>query len=277
MYTTNRFGIAGSPKDFSTTWLEALSSLLAFGAKVSPRGASTLEYPHATWCVDSRRPVLRVPERKLSYQFMVAEAFWILTGDNRVATIAPFNRRISDFSDDGETFFGAYGPRIADQLPYVICKLVADPCTRQAGLTIWRENPPPTKDVPCTVAVFFSIRDKKLHGHVFMRSSDVWLGIPYDVFNFSMLIHYVCALYNNAVVVGDQVEPGLLYLTAASSHLYDSNYEAAQQLTRLPNATLPQPRTPPALYTDPAVLLNQLKILRTSKLGDYLRWWEREQ
>jgi thymidylate synthase len=210
---------------------------------------------------------------------MAAEAFWILTGDDRVGTIAPYNERIASFSDDGISFFGAYGPKIIDQLPYVLDKLSDDPCTRQAGINIWREKPEPTKDVPCTTTIFFSIRDGKLNAHVFMRSSDIWLGVPYDVFNFSMLVHLVCA-YLNARVLSETVLPGNLFLTAASSHIYETNIDEAFKILEedkyslQTNNLFSQPDTPSQLYMSVDALYDCLKQLRNSDKGSQLRWWE---
>lgn len=257
-------------QDFSRTWLDTLQDILANGHEVAPRGKLTKEIPQRTLVVDTRRPVLTVPERSLSYRFMAAEAYWILSGDDQVATIAPYNSRIKDFSDDGITFFGAYGPKIRDQLPYVVAKLLEDRDSRQAGLTIWRESPPPTKDVPCTVAIFFGIRNDCLNCHVFMRSSDVWLGVPYDVFTFSMLTHLVCGLLNESLA---SVQPGQLYLTAASSHLYESNWADAKLC--LSSLVKEQPLTPTAYWTGLPGLVEGLKALRETKAGDPLRWWER--
>lgn len=255
--------------DFSHAWLEAINDILTNGHEVSPRGKLTREIPQRTMVVDMRKPVLMVPERSLSYKFMAAEAYWILTGDDRVDTIAPYNKRIAEFSDNGETFFGAYGPKIVSQLDYVVRKLVEDQDTRQAGLTIWRENPQPTKDVPCTVAAFFNIRNNLLNAHVFMRSSDVWLGVPYDVFNFSMLAHLVCAHLRKQ---GLDVLPGQLYLTAASSHLYAHNWDDAKAC--LVSGTLSQNKTPSALFEDPEDCIAWLRDLRDTLPGDDLRWWE---
>lgn len=259
-------------QDFSRTWLEAVNDILTNGDLVAPRGKMTREILQRTIVVNMRKPVLRVPNRSLSYRFMAAEAFWILSGDDRVATIAPYNSRIKDFSDDGERFFGAYGPKIVAQLPYVIEKLQADKDSRQAGLTIWRECPPQTKDVPCTVAIFFNIRGGKLNAHVFMRSSDVWLGVPYDVFNFSMLNHLVCGLLNERRLAADAVSPSRLFLTAASSHLYETNWEDARLC--LASQVLDQVETPELLWNDPTYLMSELKTIRDSRPGDACRWWE---
>ena len=256
-------------KDFSHAWIETLSDILTNGQEVSPRGKLTREILQRTLQVNMRKPVLMVPDRSLSYRFMAAEAYWILSGDDRVETIAPYNSRIAEFSDDGETFFGAYGPKIVDQLDYVVSKLMEDQDTRQAGLTIWREKPPVTKDVPCTVAAFFSIRSGLLNAHVFMRSSDVWLGVPYDVFNFSMLAHYICAFLNKRGVV---VAPGRLFVTAASSHLYAINWGGAELC--IMGGVLEQNETPAILFQDPREIANWLHDLRDSLPGDALRWWE---
>lgn len=258
-------------KSFVQVWYEALHDIMLNGREVSPRGKLTKEIPQRTMEVDMRRPVLVVPDRKLSYTFMAAEAHWILSGDNRVETIAPYNKNISQFSDDGVKFFGAYGPKIIGQLEYVVDKLAEDQNTRQAGLTIWRECPTATKDVPCTVAIFFNIRDGLLNAHVFMRSSDVWLGIPYDVFNFSMLAHIVCGCLR--VQYGVEVEPGVLYLTAASSHLYEVHFEQARQLLDKLEPFVQYP-TPSELHRDPRALMDCLDKLRHSSPGDKLRWWE---
>lgn len=264
--------------DFSEVWLNTLDQTLQRGLAVAPRGKLTKEIPQRTIEVFMQRPVLRVPQRKLNYRFMAAEAFWILSGDDTVVGIAPYNPRIADFSDDGMRFFGAYGPKIISQLPYVVRKLNEDPMSRQAGLSIWRENPPTTKDVPCTVAVFASLREEHLNLHVFMRSSDLWLGVPYDVFNFSMLGHYICSLLNETrseglIGEGGFVQPGTLYLTAASSHLYQENWDAAA--TCLANGgSLPQVLTPKPLWQDETSCLDWLKLLRDTDPGHMLRWWE---
>lgn len=260
----------------STVWLALLKSVLLGGMEVSPRGKLTREILQCTIALNMNTPVVCVPGRKLNYRFMAAEAYWILTGDNTTAGIVPFNKHIEAFSDDGVTFFGAYGPPIVAQLPFVVAKLIEDPDSRQAVLTIWRQSPGPTKDTPCTVAMSFSLRAGKLNTHVFMRSNDIWLGTPYDVFNFSMVGHLVCAKLNESGhdfrLPRGHVEPGTLYVTAASSHLYQPNWEAADDLVDGDDWNAQQP-TPKILYRSSKELLSTLHDLRTTNPGDPLRWW----
>lgn len=263
--------------NFTQTWLNTVRTTLMTGEEARPRGMLTKEVLQRTTIVDMRHPVLLAASRGLSYRFMAAEAYWILSGDDRVDGIAPYNGKIADFSDDGVRFFGAYGPKIRAQLDYVVEALVKDPFTRQAVMTIWRENPQPSKDIPCTVAVSFTLRSHRLTTHVFMRSSDIWLGLPYDVFNFSMLGHLVCAKLNERTADLAPTKPGFLYLTAANSHLYQRNWDEAQICLDANGhgdvINFEQP-TPDLMYESEDKLMAFLKSLRETKAGDVLRWWE---
>lgn len=207
-------------------WLELIKNIVEKGTDVCPRGHHTQELLAHTTIIDMNDPVISIEQRELGYKFMAAEAHWILSGDNRVSTIAPYSKRIKDFSDDGIRFFGAYGPKVMDQMSYVVRTLSDDEHSRQAVMTIWREQPADTKDVPCTVALQFMIRDGKLNCHATMRSSDAWLGWVYDTFNFSMIAWAVLTELTHHVppYTADRgLKMGRLFLTAASQHLYGRN------------------------------------------------------
>lgn len=208
-------------------WVLDLDTVMNDGDPVSPRGRNTLEVVgYKALTVDMTRPVIVVPERKLGYKFLAAEAAWILSGDDKVATIAPYSKDISKFSDDGHKFAGAYGPKVVDQLEYVVDCLVKDPDSRQAVLNIWRENPGPSKDIPCTLSLQFLYREDIVHCVASMRSSDLWLGHVYDVFNFSMIAAYVAIKLRTCT--GRVVGLGDLHLTAGSKHVYEENFDAAR-------------------------------------------------
>jgi thymidylate synthase len=217
--------LTASLTKFNYQWLLSLETVLRHGYELAPRGMKILEVPQATIVVPISRPVLTVSARKLSYSGMLAEALWIVSGSDKLRDIEPYLPRMREFSDDGETLNGAYGPRYLAQRAYVVEKLVEDRDTRQATMTLWTPNPLPSKDIPCTVAMDFKIRDGKLNSHVFMRSSDVWLGLPYDVFSFSMMAVDVLQRVNR--LADREIEPGRLFLTAASSHLYERDREKA--------------------------------------------------
>lgn len=213
-------------------WLKAIKWVMDYGLISKPRGKKIREIVGLQTKVDMSDPILSIPERGLGYKFMAAEAAWILSGDNRVSTIAPFSKAISQFSDDGITYHGAYGPKIRDQLHYAADNLAKDPDSRQAVINIWRENPRNSRDIPCTLSVQFLIRNDELHVIDTMRSSDLWLGWPYDIFNFSMLARYLI-LYADL-----DVGLGKIYLNAGSAHIYKPQWEACDDITELyPNGT----------------------------------------
>lgn len=223
----------------TSTWLTLLSLLTKCGKTSSPRGMEVREVLALQTLVDMRYPVVRVPGRKLGWRFLAAEAWWILSGRDDVESIAPYSKGISDFSDDGVRFFGAYGPKVAGQIDGVVDKLLQDPDSRQAVISIWRENPPATRDVPCTLSLQFLIRDRKLHCVATMRSSDAWLGWVYDVFNFTMISAMVllklrarCFDLGTAELAYSTLaeDLGNLYLTMGSSHLYERNWKAVEEI-----------------------------------------------
>ncbi|HEX9430803.1 MAG TPA: thymidylate synthase [Candidatus Bathyarchaeia archaeon] len=206
-------------------WIRDLEHVFKYGNRVSPRGMLVYESLALTSTISMKNPVILNEHRKLGYRFMAAEAAWILSGDDRVSTIAPYSKEISKFSDDGEKFFGAYGPKIKSQVDYVVATLLNDINSRQAVINIWRENPGPTKDVPCTLSLQFLVRHNMLHCVASMRSSDLWLGHPYDIVNFSAISFAV--LLQLMTLFEDQVdlvlELGNLFLTAGSKHIYERN------------------------------------------------------
>jgi thymidylate synthase len=206
-------------------WDHLLFDLRHVGKDVAPQGRLTKEHTGVTVHVNnSRNNVLVNSGRDLNYRFMVAEWMWISLGLDDVATIARYNKEIAKFSDDGERMAGAYGPRLYRQLGFILNKLQEDKDTRQAVLELWQANPPKSKDIPCTLTLQFLYRSGRLDLIVNMRSSDVWLGLPYDFFTFSMILNMVAA--EMAWVAGS------VTMHLGSSHLYEINWDAADVAMR---------------------------------------------
>ena len=80
------------------------------------------------------------------------------------------------------------------------------------------------------------IRNNRLHCFDTMRSSDIWLGWPYDVFNMSMISRYVLLYLKSIdeIAIDHDIELGNLYLTAGSLHLYEKNVKKAFQIITEP-------------------------------------------
>ena len=196
-----------------------------------PRDLKISEKINHTWKVDMDDPIITLPERKLSYPFMFGEATWMLQGKNDVESVSKYVGGITRFSDDGETFFGAYGPKIITQTSYVIDTLIKDNDSRQAVISIWRENPRSSKDIPCTLTLQFFLREASdelwLHTIANMRSNDAWLGVPYDTFNFSAISFFIILHLNK---LGVKCKLGELTIQAGSRHIYESDFNKLDKI-----------------------------------------------
>ncbi len=157
----------------------------------------------------------------------MGELLWYLAKSNDLKFITYYIKDYKDFSDDGKTIYGAYGPRLFnmdgnDQVANVIRLLKKKPSSRQAviqlfkGTDILEEH----KDIPCTCTLQFMIRENKMHMFVNMRSNDAYLGLPHDIFSFTMLQEILARTLN--------VELGSYKHAAGSLHLYDRDKGKAQ-------------------------------------------------
>ena len=105
---------------------------------------------------DPRKYLALVDGRRLNPWTSLCEFPWMMAGRADVKWLAPYMPRAGDFSDDGLTWRGAYGPRLGgelDQLAGVLEVLKADPLSRRAVMTLWdpeEDLARDSKDIPCT-------------------------------------------------------------------------------------------------------------------------------
>jgi len=158
--------------------------------------------------------------------FHFFEALWILNGQCDVATLAFFNKRMADYSDDGVTFHAPYGYRlretgINDQIKLAVGLLQQNPLNRQVMLQIWDQNKDlgaSKKDIPCNDMIKLRIVDGKLDLMVFCRSNDmIWGAYGANVVQFSTLQEYI------AGCVG--VPVGKYYQISCDFHAYTAVFE----------------------------------------------------
>lgn len=192
------------------------------------RSAKTIEHlgVRSEWPMDA--PLVLCPKRNVGLKYALAEFIWIASGSNLLKPVSKYASYLKRFSDDGVTLTGAYGPPFIDQLPYVTGTLERDPSSRQAVATFWRPRPGISRDIPCTLALQWLIREDVLHCIASMRSSDAWLGVPYDVFTFSMLSAIV-ALRLKATSEVKVKKLGRLVLNQGSGHLYKIDIDPARE------------------------------------------------
>lgn len=213
-------------------------AVLEEGAEVGSRqGERTRELlmPRIALWKPWQREVL-VAGRKASIAAQIAETMWVLAGRNDVEWLSHYLPRAGDFSDDGTTWTGGYGPRIRgwkggasvaiDQLAHVVDLLNNERGTRRAVINIydpeidWSGG----KDVPCNNWLSFISRDGKLHMNVATRSNDVmwgWSGI--NQFEWSVLQEIIAHLTGNQI--------GTLTFNVTSLHVYEKHWEKANRIS----------------------------------------------
>lgn len=213
------------------TYLKLIHDVKSNGLKVSPRGMETLELHPCTVVVNQPCNNLIINyTRALNPMFMISEFLWIFAGRNDVQFISKYNKKMADFSDDGEVLHGAYGTRLYDyhgvsQLQYCVNKLREDPDTRQACMTIFdpqKDCTVKTKDFPCNHYLKFTQRNKKLDLTVYVRSQDIILGFPYDAFHWTVLQQLVAQMLG--------VECGIYYHIMDSAHVYSHHYSLCDDI-----------------------------------------------
>lgn len=168
--------------------------ILNHGEPLSPRGLATLDL--GTVSIQIAQPWYRLltnRRRKINPYFLFAEFLWIFTRQSRVDSIAFYNKNMWDFSDDGRSLFGAYGPRLMWQIPNIINKIRLDRGTRQAVATIFKPTDltTSTKDFPCNILLHFIPRQNILDLNVYVRSQDILLGLPYDFYHWSFILEMI--------------------------------------------------------------------------------------
>lgn len=152
-------------------------------------------------CLVISRPCIKdywLPRRNVSKDYLEAELKWYWSGDNSVDNIGKHAKMWYRLSDDGKTSNSAYGYILMkkygfNQIEQIIELLKKDPVSRRAVLNISDPaiNRIETKDMQCTVALQFLIRNGGLEETVYMRSNDVYFGLPYDYFFFVTLGKYI--------------------------------------------------------------------------------------
>jgi thymidylate synthase len=191
-------------------------------------------------------------EQRATLFSCLGETLWYLSGSDRLDVIEYYIRGYRGFSklpEEVTSAPGAYGPRLfgsdgrENQVAKVI-QMLGEPLkhdTRQAVIQIFDSHDIGKLDVPCTCNIQFFARGRLLHCYVSMRSNDAYLGLPHDVFAFTMLQELI------ARCIGHEV--GEYHQAVGSLHLYDTNEGAAREF--LSEGCPPSPASPPNSHPAP--------------------------
>lgn len=210
---------------------QVVEAVLRRGRLRSARGLATLDVGMMVITLDSPANALLAGLRpNYSTRVAAAEAIQLIGGFHEPRLMLDASPKFASYVEPHGKFHGAYGVRIDSQVAAAIRKLVNDPDTRQAVITLWDpmlDNQSEKKDYPCTVALRFELEIERglLNMDVLMRSNDVWLGLPYDLFQFTQLQHTVARAL--------RVAPGQYRHTAWSMHAYDHDFSTCEHVASL--------------------------------------------
>lgn len=203
-------------------WYRLLSKDCAGTKQVSRDGEVVGEIINATTVLsDPTNNIMKNSLRNLPMKYAIGEMLWYMSHNNKLKEIQKYTKGWDRMSDDGVTVNSNYGWCIRDKYGFdqwEWCKqeLSKNPNSRRAVIHIKEPSDKESKDVNCTVCLQFFIRDEKLYCTTYMRSNDIWLGYPYDVFQFT------CMQILMSMELG--IELGTYTHIAGSLHLYGRNY-----------------------------------------------------
>ena len=197
-----------------------------------------------------------VTTKKIPFRWIAEELFWFLSGDTNEATLQAKGVDIwAEWADEEHTrrfgrapgdlgpvygylwrsFGGHYPERDGvDQIARLVQEIQRNPNSRRLIVTGWDPRQADNVDLPpCHTLFQFKVEERSiLHCQLYQRSADAFLGVPFNISSYALLIHMVAHACD--LNVGDFV------YTLGDYHIYKNHLgQVAELLSREP---LPLPR-----------------------------------
>lgn len=180
-----------------------------------------------------------VTTKKLHLKSIIHELIWFLAGDTNIAYLKANDVRIWDeWADERGNLGPVYGRqwrswaapdgRSIDQIRGLIEELARNPDSRRLVVSAW--NPADLDKMalaPCHCLFQFHVAQGRLSCHLYQRSGDAFLGVPFNIASYALLTHMVAQISG--------LRPGDFIHSFGDAHLYLNHLEQARlQLTRTP-------------------------------------------
>lgn len=182
--------------------------------------------------------------KKLHLKSIIYELLWFLKGDTNVHYLQEHGVRIwNEWADEQGELGPVYGYQWRswpdyngghiDQISQVVDQIKHNPNSRRMIVNAW--NVACVNDMklpPCHLLFQFYVADGKLSLQLYQRSADTFLGVPFNIASYALLLQMMAQV--TGLEVGDFVH------TTGDTHLYLNHLDQARlQLTRTPR---PLPR-----------------------------------
>lgn len=223
-------------------YLELLNDVIHNGHDKSDRtGTGTRSLFGRQLRFDLRQGFPLITTKKLHFKSVVGELLWFLRGETNVKWLQDNGIKIWDEWADPKGELGPiYGAQwrawnrgwgmTVDQFAGVIKSLNENPNSRRHIVSAWNVGEIGNMALPpCHILFQFYVVDGTLSCHMYQRSADIFLGLPFNIASYALLTHLV------AREVG--LYPADLIISLGDVHLYSNHFEQAhEQLKREPKS-----------------------------------------
>ncbi|WP_315555909.1 thymidylate synthase [Porphyromonas endodontalis] len=223
-------------------YLELLQKIMDEGTLRSDRtgtGTKSIFGHQMRFDLEDGFPLLTT--KKLHLKSIIYELLWFLRGDSNVAYLQEHGVSIWDEWADPEGNLGPiYGVQwrswpsynrgeTYDQIARVVEDIRTSPDSRRLIVSAWNVAQIDQMALPpCHCLMQFYVADGRLSLQLYQRSGDVFLGVPFNIASYALLLMMV------AQVTG--LKPGTFVHTLGDAHLYCNHLEQTSlQLTRTPH------------------------------------------
>jgi len=221
-------------------YLDLLNRIFDEGVEKGDRtGTGTISVFGHQMRFDLARGFPLLTTKKLHLRSIIHELLWFLQGDTNTAYLKENGVGIWDeWADDEGNLGPVYGHQwrswrtpdggAIDQVSQVIEQIRKTPDSRRLIVSAWNVGELESMALPpCHLLYQFYVAEGKLSCQLYQRSADAFLGVPFNIASYSLLLLMV------AQVAG--LEPGEFVHTFGDVHLYSNHLEQAKlQLSREP-------------------------------------------
>lgn len=225
---------------------DLLKSILENGSKHHDRtGVGTISHFGYQTRFDLREGFPIVTTKKIPFRWIAEELFWFLSGDTNEANLRArgvdiwaewadeahtqrFNREVGDLGPVygylWRSFGGDYPKRNGvDQIANLISEIEGNPNSRRLIVTGWDPRQANHVDLPpCHTLFQFKIDGGVLHCQLYQRSADAFLGVPFNISSYALLMHLIAHVC--------ELEVGEFVYTLGDYHIYQNHLEQVEEL-----------------------------------------------
>ncbi|AZI67528.1 thymidylate synthase [Kaistella daneshvariae] len=182
-----------------------------------------------------------VTTKKVHLKSIIYELLWFLKGDTNIKYLTDNGVSIwNEWADENGDLGPVYGAqwrswqgasgKVVDQITEVIDQIKKNPDSRRLIVSAWNVAEIPNMALaPCHALFQFYVADGKLSLQLYQRSADVFLGVPFNIASYALLLMMAAQVCD--LEVGDYVH------TFGDVHIYNNHFEQVkEQLSRTPKA-----------------------------------------